>query len=183
MIYFSDAQHEQFDKALNAYAAGKPRGCFELEEAAQDIANSIECEAGQEKDLLERVRSMLRDDFRVFEKDRHCALRSKFFDGARIKIVPTGFELENGILLHGDRFEALVATHLNIGPRHVSLRDIDAAYSIAFPDATPINVNKKRKHQRCSVAVLQIKMGLHKSQFTQVSQVCQHTVIQSPVGA
>lgn len=107
MIYFSDAQHEQFDKALNAYAAGKPRGCFELEDAAQDITNSIECEAGQEKDLLERVRSLLRDDFRVFEKDGHCALRSKFFDGARIKIVPTGFELENGILLHGDRFEAL----------------------------------------------------------------------------
>ena len=50
---------------------------------------------------------------------------------------------------------AIVATHLNIGPRHVSLRDIDAAYSIAFPDATPVNVNKKRKHpalQCCSVA-------------------------------
>ena len=50
---------------------------------------------------------------------------------------------------------AIVATHLRIGPRHVSLRDLDAAYSIAFPDATPINVNKKRKRaalQRCSVA-------------------------------
>ena len=56
---------------------------------------------------------MLRDDFRVFEKDGHCALRSKFFDGARIKIVPTGFELENGILLHGDRFEAFNAEELS----------------------------------------------------------------------
>ena len=30
MLYLSDAQHEQFDKALAAFAAGKSRGCFEL---------------------------------------------------------------------------------------------------------------------------------------------------------
>ena len=56
---------------------------------------------------------------------------------------------------HRELLRAIVATHLRIGPRHVSLRDLDAAYSIAFPDATPINVNKKRKHpalQCCSVA-------------------------------
>lgn len=106
MLYLSDAQHEQFDKALHAYAAGRPRGCFELDEAAPEIANRIECEAGQEKDLLERVRTMLRDDYRVFEQDGHCALRAKFLNGARFKIVPSDFELENGILLHGDRFEA-----------------------------------------------------------------------------
>jgi len=106
MLYLSDAQHKQFDKALEAYAAGRPRGCFELDEAAPEIANRIECEAGQEKDLLERVRTMLRDDYRVFEQDGHCALRSKFLNGARFKIVPSDFELENGILLHGDRFEA-----------------------------------------------------------------------------
>ena len=106
MLYLTNAQHEQFDKELTAYAGGRPRGCFELEEAAQIIADGIPCEAGQEKDLLERVRTLLRDDHRVFEQDGHCALRSKFFDGARFKIVPSGFELENGILLPGDRFEA-----------------------------------------------------------------------------
>lgn len=106
MLYLSNTQHEQFDKALAAYAAGKPRGCFGLDEAAQDIANSIECEAGQEKDLLERVRTMLHDDGRIFEMDGQCALRTRFFDGARFKIAPSDFELENGILLPGDRFEA-----------------------------------------------------------------------------
>lgn len=106
MLYLNNAQHEQFDKALTAYAEGKPRGCFELDEAAQVIADGIPCEAGQEKDLLERVRTMLKDDHRVFEQDGKCALRTKFFNGARIKIVPSDFELANGILLPGDRFEA-----------------------------------------------------------------------------
>ena len=106
MLYLTNAQHEQFDKELTAYAAGRTRGCFELEEAAQIIADGIPCDAGQEKDLLERIRTLLRSDHRVFEQDGHCALRTKFFNGARFKIVPSGFELENGILLPGDRFEA-----------------------------------------------------------------------------
>ena len=114
MLYLSDVQHEQFDKALAAYAAGKPRGCFELEEGAQEIANGIECEAGQEKDLLERVRTMLRDSAEVFEQDGQCALRTKFFDGARLKIVPSDYELANGILLPGDRFEAFNTNELDV---------------------------------------------------------------------
>ena len=106
MLYLSNAQHEQFDKALAAYAEGRPRGSFELDEAAQEIANRIDCEAGQEKDLLERVRTMLQDDRQLFVQDGRCALRTKFFDGARVKIVPSDYELANGILLPGDRFEA-----------------------------------------------------------------------------
>ncbi|MBR4255081.1 MAG: hypothetical protein IKQ16_08335 [Lentisphaeria bacterium] len=106
MIYLTNAQHEQFDKALTAYAENRPRGCFELDEAAPAIAGSITCEPGQEKDLLERVRTIIKGDHRVFEQDGHCALRTKFFNGARIKIVPSDFELANGILLPGDRFEA-----------------------------------------------------------------------------
>ena len=91
MLYLNNARHEQFDKALTAYAEGKPRGCFELDDAAQAIADGIPCDAGQEKDLLERVRTMLKDDRRIFEQDGHCALRTKFFNGARIKIVPSDF--------------------------------------------------------------------------------------------
>ena len=106
MLYLTNAQHEQFDKALIAYAEKRPRGCFELDEAAQAIADGIPCDAGQEKDLLERIRTMLKDDHRIFEQDGHCALRVKFFNGARIKVVPSDFELANGILLPGDRFEA-----------------------------------------------------------------------------
>ena len=106
MLYLTNAQHGQFDKALAAYADARPHGCFELDEAAQAVADTIECDAGQEKDLLERVRTMIKDDRRVFEQDGHCALRTRFFNGARIKIVPSDFELANGILLPGDRFEA-----------------------------------------------------------------------------
>ena len=106
MLYLTNAQHEQFDNALIAFAEDRPRGCFELDEAAKAIAGGIPCDAGQEKDLLERVRTMVKDDGRVFEQDGHCALRTKFFNGARIKIVPSDFELANGILLPGDRFEA-----------------------------------------------------------------------------
>ena len=34
---------------------------------------------------------------------------------------------------------------LAIGVRKVDLKALDAAYSIVFPNYTPINVNKKRK--------------------------------------
>ena len=47
---------------------------------------------------------------------------------------------------HRELLRAIVATELNIGLRHVKLADLDAAYSVAFPNSTPINVNKKKKH-------------------------------------
>ena len=106
MLYLTNAQHEQFDEALTAYTEGRPRGCFGLDEAAQAVAGGIACEAGQEKNLLERIRTMIKDDSRIFEQDGRCALRTKFFNGARFKIAPSDFELADGILLPGDRFEA-----------------------------------------------------------------------------
>ena len=45
---------------------------------------------------------------------------------------------------HREFLRALVSVVLGIGIRKVSLRDLDAAYSIAFPNSTPINVNKKK---------------------------------------
>ena len=39
---------------------------------------------------------------------------------------------------------ALTSATLHIGMRKVDLHALDRAYSIAFPQATPINVNKKR---------------------------------------
>ena len=47
---------------------------------------------------------------------------------------------------HRELLRAIVATELNIGLRHVKLADLDAAYSVAFPNSTPINVNKKKKN-------------------------------------
>ena len=40
---------------------------------------------------------------------------------------------------------AVVAVRLNIGMRKVNLKALDKAYTIAFPNSTPINVNKKKR--------------------------------------
>ena len=40
---------------------------------------------------------------------------------------------------------ALVAVRLGIGVRKVDLRALDRAYSAAFPNSTPINIDKKRR--------------------------------------
>jgi hypothetical protein len=46
---------------------------------------------------------------------------------------------------HRELLRAIVAVTLGIGMRKVNLKALDAAYSIAFPKSTPINVNKKKK--------------------------------------
>ena len=45
---------------------------------------------------------------------------------------------------HREFLRAIVAVKLDLGVRHVRLRELDKAYSIVFPDSTPINVNKKK---------------------------------------
>ncbi|MBO4565462.1 MAG: hypothetical protein J5720_08510 [Bacteroidaceae bacterium] len=45
---------------------------------------------------------------------------------------------------HREFLRALVSVTLDIGMRQVSLKALDRAYSIAFPNSTPINVNKKK---------------------------------------
>ena len=39
----------------------------------------------------------------------------------------------------------MTSVMLDIGMRKVNLHALDRAYSIAFPQATPINIDKKRK--------------------------------------
>ena len=46
---------------------------------------------------------------------------------------------------HRELLRAIVAVKLGIGPRKVSLPELDRAYSIAFPKSTPININKKKR--------------------------------------
>ena len=45
---------------------------------------------------------------------------------------------------HREFLRALVSVTLGIGMRKVNLRALDRAYSIAFPQSTSINVNKKK---------------------------------------
>ena len=46
---------------------------------------------------------------------------------------------------HRELLRAIVAVKLGMSIRKVSLPALDAAYSIAFPNSTSINVNKKKK--------------------------------------
>jgi len=45
---------------------------------------------------------------------------------------------------HRELLRAIVAQTLGISIHKVNLKDLDAAYSVAFPNSTPINVNKKK---------------------------------------
>ena len=48
---------------------------------------------------------------------------------------------------HRELLRAIVAVKTGISFYKVDLKALDKAYSIAFPESTPINVNKKKKGQ------------------------------------
>ena len=48
---------------------------------------------------------------------------------------------------HRELLRAIVAQALGISYYKVDLKALDAAYSIAFPNSTPINVNKKKRNK------------------------------------
>ena len=50
-------------------------------------------------------------------------------------------------LKHRELLRAIVAVRRGIGMRKVRLKELDRAYSIAFPGSTPINKNKKGRRE------------------------------------
>ena len=48
---------------------------------------------------------------------------------------------------HRELLRAIVSVKLGISFYKVNLKALDAAYSIAFPHSTPLNVNKKKRRQ------------------------------------
>ena len=46
---------------------------------------------------------------------------------------------------HRELLRAIVSVRLGLRARQVKLTELDAAYSEAFPNSTPININKKKK--------------------------------------
>ena len=46
---------------------------------------------------------------------------------------------------HRELLRAIVAARTDISYYRVDLKAIDAAYSIAYPNSTPININKKKR--------------------------------------
>ena len=59
-------------------------------------------------------------------------------------------------LKHRELLRAIVAVRLGISYYKVNLKALDAAYSIAFPKSTPINVNKKPR-KRLTATPLQLE--------------------------
>ena len=51
---------------------------------------------------------------------------------------------------HRELLRAIVAVKTGISYYRINLRAIDKAYSIVFPQSTPINVNKKKRDQTTS---------------------------------
>ncbi len=47
---------------------------------------------------------------------------------------------------HRELLRAIVAARTGISYYKIDLKALDAAYSIAFPNSTPINVNKKKRN-------------------------------------
>ena len=48
---------------------------------------------------------------------------------------------------HRELLRAIVTVYLGLATRDVKLPELDAAYSIVFPNSTAININKKRKEK------------------------------------
>jgi hypothetical protein len=46
---------------------------------------------------------------------------------------------------HRELLRAIVAVRTGISYYQIDLRALDAAYTIAYPKSTPLNVNKKKK--------------------------------------
>ena len=67
---------------------------------------------------------------------------------------------------HRELLRAIVAARLRIGMRKVNLRALDAAYSIAFPKSTPINVNKKRLSLTADDSLQRIAKGASRLHLT-----------------
>ena len=52
---------------------------------------------------------------------------------------------------HREFLRAIVAVRLGISFYKVNLKALDKAYSVAFPESTPINVNKKVKSEQLTI--------------------------------
>ena len=79
------------------------------------------------------------DDF-IWQVCKHTVVSDEQVCGNDLLLSPRHYPR-----IHRELLRAIVATKLGLGLRHVKLPDLDAAYSIAFPNSTPINVNKKKR--------------------------------------
>ena len=125
-----------------------------------EISNNKECFV-QLWLLLERTRQMLggqykrfcirnvlkawfgplaTDDF-IWEVCHHTIVDDEWACGNDMLKPPSLYPRK-----HREFLRAIVAVSLGITLRKVDLKALDAAYSEAFPNSTPLNVNKKKRN-------------------------------------
>ena len=96
-----------------------------------EIQNTLDCFVLLWR-MLERTRRLLQGQCKRF------CIRN---------VLKAWFDCEaNDNFMHRELLRAIVAVKLGIGMRKVGLRELDQAYSIAFPRSTAINKNKKKKN-------------------------------------
>ena len=61
---------------------------------------------------------------------------------------------------HRELLRAIVAVRTGISFYKIDLKALDAAYSIAFPRSTPLNVNKKKKMMHCCTVAVKNPAGV-----------------------
>lgn len=83
------------------------------------------------------------DDF-IWEVCHNTVIDDEWACGNDLLLPPSLYPRKNRELLR-----AIVIVSLGLKTRDVKLHELDAAYSTAFPNSTPINVNKKRKSEGC----------------------------------
>ena len=97
-------------------------------EPAWEKVNGLKFELIDYKDPRGRLKPCY-----LLTKTETLYIATKFNDEARAKLV-----------LRWELLRAIVAVSLGLSMRKVDLKALDAAYSVAFPNSTPLNINKKK---------------------------------------
>ena len=80
------------------------------------------------------------DDF-IWEVCRNTVVNDEQVCGNDILPPPSLYPRK-----HREFLRAIVSVRLGLSARKIKLKELDAAYSIAFPDSTALNINKKKKN-------------------------------------
>ena len=107
-------------------------------EATDDLPLASHLTLGHQQASLHGPRSL--DDF-IWEVCHLAAVDGEPQEGWNELPLPSLYPRK-----HRELIRAIVAVRLGISYYKIDLKALDVAYSIAFPNSTPINVNKKKKN-------------------------------------
>ena len=112
-----------------------------------EIQNTLDCFVLLWR-MLERTRRLLQGQCKrfcirnVLKAWFDCEANDNFIWEVCLRCEQAGWD---ELPMPCELLRAIVAVKLGIGMRKVGLRELDQAYSIAFPRSTAINKNKKKR--------------------------------------